>query len=127
MSLLIVRDRLPVRDVDDRGLFLRRGDTPELQGMVADEVGCSILHGSDVSIVGPLGPSDLAVVEPNDWASFRIWRTELDLGFSIRTQWRCSDFSIPSDDLPDDHIVAQQEMRDSANAGYRITCWRGGD
>ncbi len=100
---------------------------PELQGMAADEVGCRILYGPDGYIVGPLGPGDLDVVQPNDWTSFQIWRTALDLGFSIRTQWTGSDFSMPADELPDDHIVAQQEMRDPANPGYKITCWQGGD
>jgi len=99
---------------------------PELRGMTADEVGCKILYGPDATVVGPLGPSDGAVVEPNEWTSFRIWRTALDLGFSIRTQWTASDISMPVGDLPDDHVVAQQEMRDTANPGYRITCWRGG-
>jgi hypothetical protein len=99
----------------------------ELQGMAADEVGCRILYGSDSSIVGPLGVGDVAVVKPNDWTSFRIWRTALDLGLSIRTQWGGSDFSIPSDELPDDHVVAQHEMRDAGNPGYRIMCWQGGN
>ncbi len=103
------------------------GIPSELEGMATDEVGCKILYGSDVYVVGPLGPGDEDVVEPNDWTSFRIWRTALDLAFSIHTQWTGSGLSIPADDLPDDHIVAREEMRDSANPGYKITCWQGGD
>jgi uncharacterized protein YceK len=98
----------------------------EFDGMSADEVGCTLLYGSDTTyVVGPLGPSDFEVIEPNEWSSFRIFRTALNIGFSISTEKSGTDGSLPINDLPDDHVVAWREMMDPGNPGYKIKCWRG--
>ncbi len=98
----------------------------EFDGMSVDEVGCTLLYGSDTKyVVGPLGPSDFEVIEPNDYTMFRIGRTALELIVVANSHDSGMDTSMPLDSLPDDGVVAQSDFRNAGNPGYKITCWRG--
>lgn len=104
------------------------GRPSEFDGMPIDEVGCTVLFGSDTKyVVGPLGPSDFDVIEPNDYTMLRIGRTALDIIVVVKSHNAGMDASIPLDSLPEDGVVAQSDFRDAGNPGYKVTCWRGED
>lgn len=94
--------------------------------MSVDEVGCTLLYGSDTTyVVGPLGPSGFEVIEPNDYTMFRIGRTALDIIVVAKSHNAGMDASVPLDSLPEDGVVAWSGFRDAGNPGYKFTCWRG--
>ncbi|NNK91499.1 MAG: hypothetical protein HKO87_03625 [Acidimicrobiia bacterium] len=102
---------------------------PAFEGMAPDEVGCVISSGGAViSEIGPLGPSDVETVEPNDYTSFRIGRTPDSVVVVVdRDRNRGSGTSAIAE-LPTEGVggvVASGSWVDAANPGFSVRCWRG--
>lgn len=91
--------------------------------MTGDEVGCVVRYGdTEPNVVGPLGPSDATVVEPNDYTSIRVARTASELFVVAERPGSRQDATVPLNDLPSDGIVARDGFIDSGNPGYTVTC-----
>jgi hypothetical protein len=107
----------------------RSGLPPTFEGMASDEVGCVISSGGAViAEVGPLSPSDVETVEPNDYTSFRIGRTPDSVvvvaeGDRSRGSGTSAIAELPTEGAGG--VVASGRWVDAGNPGFSVRCWRG--
>ncbi|MBT8197980.1 MAG: hypothetical protein KJO84_05705, partial [Acidimicrobiia bacterium] len=78
--------------------------------------------------IGPLGPSDVETVEPNDYTSFRIGRTPDSVVVVVDRDRSRRGGNSALAELPTEGAggeVASGRWVDAGNPGFSVRCWRG--
>ena len=102
------------------------GRPVEFEDMSSDEVGCTVNYGgSDLYVVGPLGPSDSEEITPNGYTSIRVGRTASDIVVVATVPGGGGNAATPLNNMPADGIVARRGFSNGGDPGYVVTCWRG--